>query len=118
MKKEEVREFLTEFQQKMRVWDILFISDRREKNTRALLELEISSNDRKKVIEEIDVEDYSEGPIEDKIYNSSDLWVFGKTVKGKEVYIKISMGKSSFSGVICISFHLSEYRMEYPFKDQ
>ena len=41
--------------------------------------------------------------------------VFGKDVKGREVYIKIMI--SQFGGqTICISFHLAEHKLNYPFK--
>jgi hypothetical protein len=43
------------------------------------------------------------------------MWVFGKEVKQKEVYIKISMGIANNSAV-CISFHVAEYPMIYPLK--
>jgi hypothetical protein len=43
------------------------------------------------------------------------MWVFGKIVKKKEVYIKITIGAMD-SGVICISFHLAQYKMNYPLK--
>jgi len=46
-----------------------------------------------------------------------DMWVFGKDVKGQEVYIKISLGQKN-SQTICISFHISEYKMKYPFKGE
>lgn len=36
--------------------------------------------------------DYSEGPITDELNKHGEMWVFGKDVKGTEVYIKISMG--------------------------
>jgi hypothetical protein len=45
------------------------------------------------------------------------MWVFGKLVNRKEVYIKISLGNEN-SGVVCISFHIAEYPMAYPYKDE
>ena len=41
--------------------------------------------------------------------------IFGKDVEGKEVYIKISYGMPNRQA-ICISFHLAEYPMNYPYK--
>jgi hypothetical protein len=110
----EVGAFLQDFKEKMKFRDVLFRDDR-GKNAKALLDLEIRPIDRKTILETLEVKDYSEGPNEDQLYKGSDLWIFGKTVKKKEVYIKISMGVAGGS-VICISFHLSEYKMNYPFK--
>jgi hypothetical protein len=45
------------------------------------------------------------------------MWVFGKNVKGQEVYIKITLG-FPISTTICISFHFAEYPMRYPLKTQ
>ena len=100
---EEVQRYLNDFQIKFKVFGILF-RDYRKKNAKALLKLEISTEQRKKIIESIKVEDYSEGPLDDTLYGISSMWVFGKAIKGTEVYIKISMGMSN-SQVICISFH-------------
>ncbi len=61
--------------------------------------------------------DYVDGPVEDTLNNLSPMWVFGKEIKGKEVYIKISMGMSG-SCTICISFHIAEYKLNYKFKKQ
>jgi len=47
--KEEAQLFLQEFQQKMKIWGIR-VRDDREKNTQALLDLEISSAQRNKFI--------------------------------------------------------------------
>ena len=43
------------------------------------------------------------------------MWVFGKSVKNTEVYIKISLGRTDHP-VICISFHPAEHNLTYPFK--
>lgn len=110
----EVAIFLKDFKEKMRFWDVLF-SDYRGKNAQALVDLELRPIDRKAILERLEPKDYSEVPLVEKLYGGADMWVFGKAVKEKEVYIKITMGAMS-SSVICISFHLAEYKMNYPLK--
>jgi len=111
---QKVTTFLQEFKQKMKIWDVLFRDDR-GKNSKTLADLELRPIERRKVLEELKAEDYSQGPLEEKLYGGSDMWVFGKTIKSREVYIKITMGMKGAS-VICISFHLSEHKLNYPLK--
>jgi len=113
-KKNEVKRFINDFKTKLKVYDIIFL-DKRKKNTQALLDLEIAPAQREKIIESIEVKDFVEGPIKDEMYGMDDMWVFGKLLKHKEVYIKISLGKPN-QQVICISFHIAEYPLKYPFK--
>jgi hypothetical protein len=110
----DVDKFLSEFKLNMKIWNIVFRNDRL-KNIQTLIDLEISDLQRTKIIENLLAEDYSEGPLADTLNKLSPMWVFGKQVKGKEVYIKITMGTVD-NPVICISFHLSERLMKYPFK--
>jgi len=110
----EIASFLKEFKEKMKFWDILFRDDR-GKNAQALVDLELRPIDRRATLEALATKDYSEGPLEEKLYGGPDMWVFGKTIKKKEVYIKITVGAQG-SSVICISFHLAEYKMQYPLK--
>ncbi|MFD2523438.1 hypothetical protein [Emticicia soli] len=112
--KEEVLSFLRDFNVKANIWGIVFLDDR-AKNSKALALLEISPIERKQIIKELHLHDFSDGPIKDGMNIGGDLWVFGKMVKNQEVYIKISMGFSN-NPTICISFHLSEYTMIYPYK--
>lgn len=112
--KQEVEKFLNEFHEKMKIWNVLF-RDERGKNTQTLADLEIRPNDRTKIIEELKTIDYSEGPLEEKLYKGNSMWVFGKEIKSKEIYIKISTGVAG-SRVICISFHIADHHMNYPFK--
>ena len=79
-KKTEVEQFLKEFKEKMRLTEVYFRDDR-GKNAQTLADLEIRPIDREKVLENLKVEDYSEGPVKDTLYKKSDLWVFGKEVK-------------------------------------
>jgi len=112
--KEDVQKFLDDFHLKTRIFDIVFW-DSRDKNFQSLLKLEISSIRRKQVIDALQIEDFSEGPLPDTLHHSSKLWVFGKIEKKKEIYIKISMGIPN-SNTICISFHVAERNMNFPFK--
>lgn len=109
-----VASFLKDFKEKMKFWDVLFRDDR-GKNAQALVDLELRPIERKAILEALETKDYSEGPLEEKLYGGADMWVFGKTVKKKEVYIKITMGAMG-SSVICISFHLALHKMNYPLK--
>lgn len=111
---QEVVVFLRDFKEKLKIWDILF-RDERGKNAQALIELELRPLERKTIIESLQTKDYSEGPLAEILYGGADMWVFGKLVKSKEVYIKVTMGFAGGS-VICISFHLAKHKMNYPFK--
>jgi hypothetical protein len=95
-------------------FDIVFLDDR-GKNAQTLADLEFRPTFRKKVIEELEIIDFSQGPLPENWFGSREMWVFGKQVKGNEIYIKITMGLEA-SGTICISFHKAEYPMKYPFK--
>ncbi len=87
------------------------------KNNDTLYALDFNADRVKNVLKKLELEDYSEGPVLDTLYRNSDLWVFGKIIKGREVYIKIQLGEPG-SNTICISFHFSEYTMNYPYKKQ
>lgn len=110
----EVQRFLDTFQEKVKVFDIIFF-DEREKNAQSLAALNITKNERMAAVKTIKVTDYSEGPIKNILNNLGDLWVFGKNINDQEVYIKISYGLPNRSA-ICISFHLAEHPMNYPYK--
>ena len=112
--REDVQRFLEQFHSKMKVFDIIYRDDR-GKNKKALEELEIVPSYRKVVIENLTVDDYVDGPVVDTLNKLGEMWVFGTDVKGREVYIKIMI--SEFNGqTICISFHLAEKPLKYPFK--
>lgn len=111
---EEVKDFLDQFNAKMKIWGILYMDDR-VKNVEAIQELAIVPSYRRIVIESLVEEDYVQGPIIDLLNEQGEMWVFGKNVKDQEVYIKISIGYQN-SQTICISFHIAEHPLKYPFK--
>jgi len=110
----EVQKFLNTFHEKVKVFDILFFEER-DKNIDALAELNLIPSERIEVIKTIEVTDYTEGPIKNILNSLGDLWVFGKMVRGREVYIKISYGLPNRQA-ICISFHVAEHPLVYPYK--
>ena len=114
--KQQVEDFLKRLKEKIKVFDIIFRDDR-GKNLQTLATLEITPTYRKQVILNIEPEDYSEGPIVDTLNKMGEMWVFGKDVKGREVYIKITLGYEN-GQTICISFHIAEQTLKHPFKTE
>jgi hypothetical protein len=112
--RDEITAFLQDFHQKMKIYDIFF-RDERSKNKQLLIDLNIRPIDRKAIIESLKTEDYSDGPIPELLYNTAEMWIFGKEFNNIEIYIKITMGQPS-SRVICISFHEAEHPLHYPLK--
>jgi hypothetical protein len=116
VRREEVEAFLKDFIYKLDFGGLLIRTDRTNpKNTITLLALEFKHVHVKQILTGLKPEDYSEGPLTDKMYGLSDMWVFGKIIKQREVYIKIQLGLPN-SETICISFHFSGHAMSYPLK--
>ena len=111
---EEVSAFLEQFNIKTQVYGILFRDDR-SKNNKALLELDITQLQRELIVKSLLPQDYVDGPVIDELNKQKEMWVFGKDLKGHEVYIKISLGYQN-GQTICISFHIAEHPLNYPFK--
>lgn len=111
---EEVKDFLNQFNIKAQIFGIQFRNDR-HKNREALLLLDISPLQRELIVKNLQVQDYVEGPVIDVLNKEGEMWVFGKDVKGREVYIKITLGYEN-GQTICISFHIAEHPLTYPFK--
>ena len=111
---DEVKAFLDQFNVKAQIYGIRFRDDR-GKNRDALLQLDITPLQREVIVKNLLVHDYVEGPVIDELNKSGEMWVFGKDVKEREVYIKITLGYEN-GQTICISFHIAEHPLKYPFK--
>lgn len=112
--KSDVERFLSLFKEKLEIWGIFFLDDR-EKNKETMALMNFRQLARLNVVKSIEVSDYSQGPIKDALNGFGEMWVFGKDVDGHEIYIKITLGHAG-AKTICISFHIAEYPMRYPFK--
>ena len=112
--KEDVRAFLEQFNVKAQIFGIRFRDDR-GKNRETLLKLDITPLQREVIVKSLLVSDYVEGPVIDELNKNGEMWVFGKDVKGRDVYIKITLGYEN-GQTICISFHIAKHPLKYPFK--
>lgn len=66
----------------------------------------------------LSVADYCEGPKPDKD-RPGDVWVFGKQIGGKEVYIKLKIAQVRQEKIAkCLSFHAAKYPLGFPFRDK
>ena len=112
----EVEGFLSDFKFKLGFWGLLFQDRMDRKNFQTLTDLNMSVADVKRELKTLEIAHYSEGPLPDRLYQGLPMWVFGKMISKREIYIKITMGNPN-EQVICISFHFSEHAMVFPFQN-
>lgn len=110
--KSTVKYFLQELKQSIKIWGIIF-SNRPKNSIQNLADLSITAKMREEIILNLEVEDYSEGPLAESQQGGVEMWVFGKIIKGQQIYIKLTISKAT-GGAICISFHKAEFPMEFP----
>jgi hypothetical protein len=88
----------------------------REESLKALAELGLTKRNFKELILTLSVTDYCAGPKRD-IDRSGEIWIFGKQVEGREIYIKLKMAQVSGKMIAkCISFHPAAFPLCYPFQ--
>ena len=113
--KSVIKSFLQELKAIIKSLGIIF-SNRPKNSIQNLADLSITAKMREEIILNLEVEDYSEGPLEETQQGGTEMWVFGKVIKGQQVYIKLTI--SNITGTaVCISFHKAEYPMEFPLKN-
>ncbi len=115
--KEEVNAFLKEFKERAQLFGIVYV-DSKPNNIDTLTALDITLNDRRKYVLSLNMEDYCQGPDKNDYPGQKDVWVFGKQIKGQEVYIKIFINAKPNQPNVCISFHIAKYKLTYPLKTQ
>lgn len=113
--KSTVRSFLQKLKQIIKVWGIIF-TNRPKNSIQNLADLSITAKMREEIILSLEVEDYSEGPLRETQQGGTEMWVFGKIIKGQQIYIKVTISDVT-NQAICISFHKAEYDMNFPLKD-
>jgi hypothetical protein len=110
---EEVLWFLQQFRKAKEQNGLVFLD--RQKNFQALLDLEISAQEREEVIDRLAVQNYYKGPRPDGVRMGGEFWEFGAKVGKGEVYIKLSLGIEE-GPVLCFSFHPAERKIRFPYR--
>lgn len=113
--KSTVKYFLQELKQLIKVWGIIF-SNRPKNSIQHLADLSITAKMREEIILNLSFEDYSEGPVQETQQGGAEMWVFGKAIKGQQLYIKLTISKTT-ELPICISFHKAEHPMGFPLQN-
>lgn len=100
--------------------DLTLISKKKQSDERqfstpyTLLELDYDAGDVVERLKELTVEEYSETKIDKDDLNPPLLFVFGKNIDDKLVYVKLKL-KRDKKYVLCVSFHYAKDKMIFPY---
>ena len=108
-KKGEVTAFLEELKM------FLEKDDAEHSTPYTLLDLDYDIEDIADRLKELTVEEYSETKIDKDDLNPPLLFVFGKKINRKLVYIKHALSQSRKRHVLCVSFHYAKDKMKFPY---
>ena len=81
-----------------------------------MTEFEYDAEDIARQIAELTIHEYSQTLIDEDDDKPPLLYVFGKMLNGKLVYIKLKIKGDSHRKVLCLSFHFAKYDMDFPYK--
>ena len=80
----------------------------------------MTPTERRETVLGLEPEDYVAGPEPDETDPSKDIWVFGKSVRGRTVYIKLRVvddpRRKNARRALVWSFHPAEHPMKYPLR--
>lgn len=79
-----------------------------------LLALDYDAEDVVDRLKELKVEEYSETKVDKDDINPPILFVFGKDINGKLIYVKLKI-RDQQKQVVCVSFHYAKDKMAFPY---
>ena len=80
-----------------------------------LVDLEYDASDVAERLKELTIKEYSETLVDKDDLNPPLLFVFGKEINDKQVYIKLKLKAEPTEYVVCVSFHYAEHEMCFPY---
>lgn len=80
-----------------------------------LLDLDYDIEDVVDRLKELTVEEYSETKIDKDDVDPPLLFVFGKSIDRKLIYIKLKIKGDQKRHVLCVSFHYAKDKMKFPY---
>lgn len=109
---QQAKEIITEGGRKHRGWVLV----RRDENLRCVTELGLNYDGLESLILGLSVTDYCEGPLDDRDF-PGELWVFGKVIEEREIYIKLRLAVLGSSRLVrIVSFHEARESLYYPYR--
>jgi len=125
-KKREVIEFLKELNDLLEKddfdidTDLMLIrkkkmDDEEHSTPYTLLDLDYDTWDIVDRLKELTVEEYSETKIDKDDWDPPLLFVFGKDINKKLVYIKLKIKGNQKKRILCVSFHYAKEKMMFPY---
>ena len=80
-----------------------------------MLDLDYDIDDVIARLKELKLEEYSETKIDRDDVNPPLLFVFGKDIDSKLVYVKLKIKGDQRKHILCVSFHYAKGRMTFPY---
>lgn len=126
-KKQEVTAFLKQLKELLGKEDfdidkdITIIRTRKEKEDErystpyTLLDLNYDASDVVDRLKELTVQEYSETLVDKDDLNPPLLFVFGKNINSKLIYVKLKIKGSISDHILCVSFHYAKEKMLFPY---
>lgn len=81
-----------------------------------MMDLDYDSSNIVERLKELTVSEYSETLIDKDDDKPPLLFVFGKDINSKLIYIKLKIKGKTKKKVLCLSFHYAKHDMEFPYK--
>jgi hypothetical protein len=119
--KQEIRDFLEAVKQT--ITDPVTRYDgwllvKRTESVECITELGLTLTDVRDAILGLSVADYCAGPLQDRDM-PGDLWVFGKVMEDREIYIKLKLARiGPVKRVRIVSFHPAKESLCYPHRPE
>lgn len=89
--------------------------DKKYSTPYTLLDLEYDAEDVVERLKELTLAEYSETKIDKNDIDPPLLFVFGKEISGKLIYIKLKIRGNQQRQVLCVSFHYAKENMIFPY---
>lgn len=80
-----------------------------------MVDLDYDAKDVADCLKELRIDEYSHTLLDRDDANPPLLFVFGKDVRGRIVYIKLKIREGKRK-ILCISFHYAEYNLDFPYR--
>jgi hypothetical protein len=113
--RKQIHTFLIEFKRAVTQGSGVMLVPRHDTKV-TLAHLGITKRNLEEILLTLSVDNYSSGPETDRD-RGGDIWVFGKQIRGYEMYIKLKVTEVSGTKIAkCISCHIAKYPMKYPCK--